>query len=238
RVGNNVITENTPPQSAPASQQSFPSNTLAHQYMQSHSQQPYGAPQHQQPFAPTQQPHIMTAGMHEQHFQTPSMQSLPQHQQMPPVSSTMNSLPLQYAHGIPMVNAQGQLELMVPSPFIPQRNHAPTPPQQPTHHTPPPPKADHFESMVGMFSTATPTPALQVTAQVPKQPSQRATELFVHEYSPPADMKRAATPRKPVETTPKNYSFANHGPEDFFRKGKKSRGAAAAASVNSPASSS
>ncbi|KAK0928939.1 hypothetical protein LTR29_017220 [Friedmanniomyces endolithicus] len=240
RVGNNVITENTPPQSAPASQQSFPSNTLAHQYMQSHLQQPHGALQQSQPFAQPQQHHVMTTAMYEQHFQTPSMQNLPQHQHMPPVSSDMNNLPLQYAHGVPMVNAQGQLELMVPPPFLPQRTHAPTPPQQPTHHTPPPPKADHFESMVGMFSTATPSPALQVTAQVPKQPSQRATELLVHEYSPPADMKRAATPRRPVETTPKNYSFANHGPEDFFRKGKLSRGAAAAAAaiVNSPASSS
>ncbi|TKA81463.1 hypothetical protein B0A55_02924 [Friedmanniomyces simplex] len=198
------------------------------------------------------QSHIMTAGVPEQHFQTPSMTMLPQHQHMAPASGALGSLPLQYAHGVPMVNSQGQLELMVP-PFMQQQHqqqqqqqqqqqhtHAPTPPQQQTHQTPPPPKADPFESMVGMFSTAAPTPALQVTAQVPKQPPRPSTEFFVHEYSPPAEMKRAATPRKPAEiTAPKSYSFANQVPEDFLKKGKKSRGGAVAGgtTANSPASS-
>ena len=159
---------------------------------------------------------------------------------MLPVSGAAGGLPMQYSQGIPMVNAQGELELMIPPQFMqqPQVRHI-TPPAHSVQQVPTPPKSDQFESMVGMFSTAAPPPApLQVTAQLPKQ-AQQPTELFVHEYSPPAEMKRAATPRKPVDTGPKNYSFANHGPEDFA-KGKKSRAGAAAGTngSSSPASSS
>jgi hypothetical protein len=66
---------------------------------------------------------------------------------------------------------------------------------------------------------------------VPAQP-----ELFVHEYQPPADVKRAATPRKvpSADAGPKNYTFANQTPE-HFEKGKK---ASASATNHSPDSNS
>ncbi|TIA29987.1 hypothetical protein D6C78_09876 [Aureobasidium pullulans] len=43
----------------------------------------------------------------------------------------------------------------------------------------------------------------------------KQTDFFVHEYSPPRDVKLSSTPRKVVETGPKNYTFANHGPEYY-----------------------
>ncbi|KAK5733230.1 hypothetical protein LTR17_009836 [Elasticomyces elasticus] len=237
RVGNNVITENTPPQSAPASQQCFPSNALAHQYMQSQSQpQQYVPIQHLQQYVQPQ-PLYMNVSAPEQHFQPPSMTMLHQQQHSAPLTSPPNNLPPQYAHGIPMVNGQGELELVVPPQFMQQPvAQASTPPQQHTQQMPTPPKNDQFESMVGVFSTAPPPPVVQVTAQVPKQPPPQPQEFFVHEYTPPAEIKRAATPRRAVETVPKSYAFANHGPDDF-KRGKKGRTAATTAS-NSPNSSS
>ncbi|KAK4902407.1 hypothetical protein LTR49_027071 [Elasticomyces elasticus] len=235
RVGNNVITEKPAPQSTLASQQCFPSNPSAHQFMQSQSQTQQHVPVQQlQQYAEPQRIY-MNAGVSEQHLQPPTMAMSPQ--RPAPMSGPPNMLPPQFAHGLPMVNDPGLLELVTPPQFMQQPvAQPPTLPQQHTQQVPARPKLGQFESMVGVFPTAPPPPVVQITAQVPKLPAQQPPEFFVHEYSPPAEMKSAATPRLPVKTVPKNYSFANHGPEDFNR-GKKSRTAATTAS-NSPNSSS
>jgi len=144
---------------------------------------------------------------------------------------------MQYAQGVPMVNAQGQLELMIPPQYTqqapPQHAPLPLPPQhhQQQMHTPPQGGGQFYT-----FSTAPPPQALQVTAQLPKPP-QPQTEFFVHEYSPPAEIKRAATPRRAVDSGPKNYSFANSTPEHFEEKRAKAEKKAALTASNSPASS-
>ena len=92
----------------------------------------------------------------------------------------------------------------------------------------------------------------------PPQP-QPQPEFFVHEYTPPADLKRAATPRSKLPAVefvgaggaahglglggsatggPKSYTFAHSGPEHFEGKKEKDReGGAKKAAVPSPASS-
>lgn len=57
-----------------------------------------------------------------------------------------------------------------------------------------------------------------------------AADFFVHEYSPPQDVKQTATPRKALDNGPKNYTFSNHGPE-FFEKNIKKESSSPASSV-------
>ena len=80
------------------------------------------------------------------------------------------------------------------------------------------------------------SPGMQITAQAPKQSSAASTEFFVHEYTPPQELKRAATPRKTPDNGPKSYTFTNSGPTDF-EKGKKGEAKSSTASLSSPASS-
>ena len=75
------------------------------------------------------------------------------------------------------------------------------------------------------FVSTTPSdgsPDLHASATLPKAASALApaTELFVHEYSPPEELKRVVTPRKQHDSGPRNYTCANHGPE-HFEKAKK-----------------
>jgi len=240
RVNNHIITENTPPQSAPASQQCFPTNTfnasqssMQHQ-IQAQSQAPMST------FNPPPRQQMMGVIVPEPQFHVPNVTYAPAQQYVAPTTSTPADLPMQFANGVPIVDAQGQLRMAFP----PQMQHfmqqqplpQALPPQMPPPaHTQTPPQS-HFQ----MFTTAGASPSMHVTAHLPKQqqqqPQQPAAELFVHEYTPPQDIKRAATPRKAVDTGPKNYTFANQGPE-HFGKGKKDAKLAATSS-HSPASTS
>lgn len=234
RVAHNAIAENTPPQSAPASQQCFTTNAYAapqpmkqpqlSQQAQLHSQQM------QSPYAPPQQEQFMNVIVPDRHFQAPNTTYAPSQQFMMPTTSAPAAAPMQFPHGFPMVNEQGVLQMMFPAQMQfaqpPAHSQPPPPPPQATH-TPP---QGHY----GMFSTAVAAPNIQVTATPSPQP---AAEFFVHEYSPPQSLKRTATPRKGnVDTGPKNYTFANQTPQ-HFEKGKKSPKASATAS-NSPSSNS
>ena len=226
RMASNVITENTPPQSAPATQQSFPSQAF-----------------HMAPMlaiAPPQQQHFANVVVPEQHFQAaPVMnQMLQQNVQhgMPMPEPQVDLSDLAYTQLVPIINAAGEIEMVVPPQFVQQlhtRNQLPLHQPVPQMHMPE--KCNSFENMLGMFSTAPPPPPPQIAAPVPKPSPQPPSAFFVHEYTPPADLKREATPRKAVDTGPKNYSFTNQGPLDFER-GKKSRASGTAS--NSPASSS
>ncbi|KAK5123156.1 hypothetical protein LTR85_003354 [Meristemomyces frigidus] len=245
RVAHNVITENTPPQSAPASQQCFQTNTFPVPQPQVQPPAPqvqaHMHPQQMQSFAPPpppQQQQFMNVIVPDQHFQVPNTNFAPSQEFVIPTASAPAGVPMQFPHGFPMVNEQGVLQMMYP-PQMQYVQHAPPqsqpqpapPPQQ--MHTPP-------QGQYGMFSTSALTPGIQVTATLPRQPSpQPPAEFFVHEYSPPQSLKRTATPRKDVvDSGPKNYTFANQTPQ-HFEKGKKSADAKASATAsNSPASNS
>ena len=240
RVGNNVITENTPPQSAPASQQCFPTNTFTTQpqpqYQPVASQPPAQAPQQQpQPFVPPPQHQFMNVIVPEQQFQNSSTSFEPNQQFTAPAMNSSAGMVTQYPHGVPIVNEAGELQMLFAHqiPFMQQHAQPPPPRHMPAQQQVSNPQGGFY----GMFSAAMPQPPMQVTASVPKQPATApAAELFVHEYSPPHDLKRSATPRKTMaDSGPKNYTFTNQTPE-HFEKHKKAAEAKATAN-SSPASS-
>jgi hypothetical protein len=210
RVGSNVITENTPPQSAPASQQTFPN----HAFMAPpplHSQpQPYTPPQAQ----PAQVQQFVSAASPDSSFQA-HMGSLPPPQQyiLPSVAAPPQDT-MQFDGGVPMVDAQGQLTMAYPAAPVQQMQFVQHVPPQSQHQSPPqhintPPHGGQYSFVT---SDSGHPPGMHVTSGLPKTPSQPA-EFFVHEYNPPSDLKNAAAPRRPpIDTAPKNYTFTNHGP--------------------------
>lgn len=228
---NNVIMENTPPQSAPASQLCFPSSSY------SQPQQPHHHQSHSQPYA---HPPMASAASQSQQNLASAGPSQPSNlqtvtfaptQHAPVTSGPPPGVPLQFANGIPMVDDEGNITMAFPAPmqFLPEPQAQPrmqqmqTPPQQPYPY----------------MDSASASPNVQVTAQLPKQSQQPAQEFFVHEYSPPEELKRSATPRRIVDNGPKNYTFANSGPEHWEKQAKKAEAKAAYATAsNSPAGSS
>ncbi|KAM0723230.1 hypothetical protein Q7P37_001430 [Cladosporium fusiforme] len=230
RVGKHIITENTPPQSAPATQQSFASNSFMPPPPHNHSAQQQSAamppPQTSQQTLQDMFPSFATATLGpEPQFSIGDM-SMSQHPQFTltasePMGNPQMHFPL---GGMPMVDQSGN--------FMPQPHYqlVPHPPPMPPASAPPlnqtPPM--HYPFPV----TTTPSPGLHMNAHVSK-PAAPQPELFVHEYRPPADVKRAVTPRKVAADGPKNYTFANQTPE-HFEKGRK----ATAATSHSPASNS
>lgn len=221
RIGNNVITENTPPQSAPASQQTFPHHTfMAPQFHQQNITQPqqlsqipaYTPPQGQS-FNDTQPP------MSSAPFVAP------QHSEVAP-SEMSTMIPLRFPNGVPLVDDLGTLGMGFPPQLQRQQqlhfvNHGPPPSQ---YQSPPrnmaiPPEGGQY-SFVTSDGTS---PSMRVTSQAQKQPAQ-TSELFVHEYTPPQDVRGVPNSKKPpVDNAPKTFTFANHGPEHFLeKKAKKS----------------
>lgn len=238
RVGNNVITQNTPPQSAPASQLCFPSNTYAQiQQQQQQSQhqhsisQPYAHPA--MAMAATQSQPSLSSAAPSQPSALQTVTFAPT-QHAPVTSGPPPGVPLQFANGIPMVDDEGNITIAFPAPmqFLPEQQ------QQPMSHFQqmPTPPQQHYPYM----TSATASPNAQITAHLPKQSQQPAQEFFVHEYSPPEELKRSATPRKAIDNAPKNYTFANSGPEHWEKQAKKAeaKAAAAATASSSPAGSS
>lgn len=231
RVGKNIITENTPPQSAPATQQSFnsgsfipPNHAIQHQPVaMSQAQLSQQAMQH---MFTTQPPHMMAP---EPQFPMGDL-NMPQQPQFTLTNSDPMAAPQMHfpLGGVPMVDANGNLQMSMPQPHYQLVSHVPPMPSvsaPPPSNTPP----MHYP----FPSNTSPSSGVQISAHAPKVAAQ--PELFVHEYQPPADVKRAATPRKvAVESGPKNYTFANQTPE-HFEKGKKSM---SNASDHSPASNS
>lgn len=232
RVGKNIITENTPPQSAPATQQSFNNGSFMPQHSHAIQHQPVAISQAQisqqamQHMFTAQPPHMMAP---EPQFPMGDM-NMSQHPQFTLTNSDPMAAPQMHfpMGGLPMVDANGNFQMSMPQPHYQLVSHAPlmpSVPAPPLSHTPP----VHYP----FPSTTSPSSSLQISPHAPKVAAH--PELFVHEYQPPADVKRAATPRKAaMESGPKNYTFANQTPE-HFEKGKKS---SSNASDHSPESSS
>jgi hypothetical protein len=216
RVGSGIILENTPPQSAPAGQSCFPSNIFT-SVPQPVQQQPQPAP------VPVQQP--MQAPIIAQ----PQPQVVEQQYQVPPVTFAPNQhsnvttgpppgVPLQFANGIPTVTAGGTVKMSFP----PQAQLM----QQQSQRMNTPPQSQ--------YAFVSGSPNMQGAAHTFHQ---SPSELQVHQYNPPDAMKRSSTPRKPVESGPKNYTFANHGPLDYEKKEAKRAEARDSANSCSPVSS-
>ncbi|GIZ40202.1 hypothetical protein CKM354_000355400 [Cercospora kikuchii] len=218
RIGNTVITENTPPQSAPAVQTSFPATAFMPpppQPLPSSGQfqqvpQGYSQAHHQQ---------FMNVSMPEQPMHMPASHYAPAQHFMVPASEAPQ-LPMSFTNGVPIVNPQGQLTMAYP----PQMQHM----QYVSPSAGQPPQSAQQYSFV---ANACPPPGMHVTSQLPKQ-NQPPAEFFVHEYSPPSEVKGAATPRKAtIDNGPKNYTFVLVESD----KAKKGDGKAGTAS-SSPAS--
>jgi hypothetical protein len=235
RVGKNIITENTPPQSAPATQLSFnsaslhpppPQPTQQVQHQSVATSQAQLSQQAMQNMFATQPPHMMAP---EPQFPMVDM-SVPQQPQFTlnasePMSMPHMSFPL---GGVPMVDANGNIQMAMPQPQYQLVSHAPSVPSVSA-----PPINQEQQMHYPFPMTHATSSGIQISAHAPRVPAQ--PELFVHEYQPPADVKRAATPRKvATDSGPKNYTFANQTPE-HFEKGKK---ATASASNHSPSSGS
>lgn len=223
RVANSIITENTPPQSAPAGQSCFPSNifTSAPQHVPQQQPPPPPPPQHhappvQHPMQPRvmQQPHPpQIVEQQPQQYHVPTVTFAPS-QQSNVTTGPPPGVPLQFANGIPTVTAEGTVKMSFPPQaqlMHQQSQRMQTPPQ--THYS--------------FVTNGSPN----------SQGLQTPSELQVHQYTPPDAVKRSSTPRKAVETGPKNYTFANHGPLDYEKKEAK-REARDSANPCSPASSS
>lgn len=242
RVYGNAIMENTPPQSAPASQTCFPSNVYGVTYpppqQTQHLPVPSQAPAQQQVHAVAMShPHAQQFGnpvAPDQHFQPCNVIFTPNQGVNIPTTGPPPGTPFQFSNGVPMTNADGNIELVFPPQlhFVHQhQSQGQTPPQH--MHTPP-------QVSYPFGTSAGGSPGEQTAAQ----PQKMAPDFFVHEYTPPEAVKRAATPRKgPVDTAPKNYAFAHTGPEHFEekkgdeKKAKRVDSKDAGASSSSPASS-
>ncbi|GAM87738.1 hypothetical protein ANO11243_057650 [Dothideomycetidae sp. 11243] len=196
RLANGMIAENTPPQSAPASQQCFPTNIYSQptQMATSYSQGPMMASQAQS-YAPMMQ----------------GMQNM-----------VMPSQPLQAGQYLEMLQAQQQMNGM--SQLLPgsqplQMNFANMRygiNSQPVY-------ANNLAFSYGVPANGNGMGLPQQhnnTIHHGQSKSVPGADFFVHEYSPPQDVKGTSSPRKSQESGPKNYTFANHGPE-HFEKTKK-----------------
>lgn len=190
RLGSIAITENTPPQSAPATQQNFSHPS----YSTAANLQP---PMTSVPMLQSQSHHGFVPMMTNEYPQMSNMvyphQQQAMHNMEMPMSYIMTNTG-EVISGYPLV-----------SPFA----------QQQPHHQSTPPHPQH-----PFVPSSNSSPSVMVSSQVPKH-SNPTTDFFVHEYTPPQDVKQTATPRKTMETGPKNYTFSNHGPEYFERHGKK-----------------
>lgn len=223
RIGSTVITENTPPQSAPAVQTTFPAHAFMPpppQPMQSQSQAPsVQFQQSQQAFSTAPGQHFVNMPVPEQQFQMSAPQYAPAAQF---VVASDSAPQLSIPFGIPAVNSQGLLTTA----YMQQLQFVS---QSPGH----PPQASQQYSFVPNAGTSS---GMHVTSQPPKQNSQ---PIIFHEYSPPSDVKRAATPRKAAsEGGPKNFSFTNHTSEDFGKSKAKKAEAKSGTGSSSPGSSS
>lgn len=245
RGAHGVVTENTPPQSAPATQQCFPANAFSAPSQKVQQQPPSSQPPpsqqamqhmfsvHPDPPAPAPEPHYQMMNV-----------SAPSNPQFTITTSGPMEIPMQFPPGgVPIVDENGNLQMAIPQQQYQFLHH-------PMSHPPPQASAAPQGHVLmqappmlqyPFVSNTSPSPGMQVTAQMPKPPPQQPqAEFFVHEYQPPEDVKRAATPRKgpAMDNAPKNYTFANQTPEHFQKNKKGEKATTESVNSNSPASSS
>ncbi|KAF2222893.1 hypothetical protein BDZ85DRAFT_118817 [Elsinoe ampelina] len=199
RLGSDMMSASTPPQSAPATQQCFPSNmySQAPQMQTTMSQGPMmtSQPQTFVPVMPNEYPTMHNVVMPSAQMQPGQyLQMMQAQQQMGDLSHMLpGSQPMgmgfgnmSFGHGL---SAQQITPPNMQFPFVPSNTNVLLSQSHQVHHG--------------------------ASKSVP------AADFFVHEYSPPQDVKRVVTPRKSTETGPKNYTFANHGPEHFEKTKQK-----------------
>jgi len=192
--GNGMMSETTPPQSAPANQQCF-SNGMSLQQAQLQAYQ---------------------NGMMQQAQQQSYMPVMAQeYPQMPNV--VMPSMQLPNGQYIDMAAHYAAMGMVPPSQSV-QYNNTGMPFAQgmssqsltPPHH---------------QYPMVPSSPGILLSSQSQMQSkTMPQADFFVHEYNPPRNLKRECSPRRPVEAAPKNYTFANHGPEHFEKGSKGSKG--------------
>lgn len=195
RLGSIAVAESTPPQSAPATQQTF-SNPV---YQSSAAQMQN--PMSSVPMLQSNSHHGFVPIMTNEY--QPMSNAMFANQQQPAPNQYME-MPMSYI----MTNT-GEVHMgyALGASFGQQQVHQATPP-------------NHQHPFVPS-SNSSPD----------RKQSNPPADFFVHEYTPPQDVKQVVTPRKPTESGPKNYTFSNHGPEYFERNVKKN------AEHSSPASS-
>jgi hypothetical protein len=215
RVGNNVIMENTPPQSAPASQSCFPSNVFG----ALPPQQAQNA--HMVSMVNCQQQQYLNLAIPDQQYQVHNVTFAPNQHANVVSSGPPPGMPLTFATGVPVVRDDGNIQMSFPQQMQIMQPHQQTnsPPQMPYAFV------NSNGGSPGTLSTSHP---LKLATQPPN-------DFVVHEYTPPDSIKRSVTPRKAVDSGPKNYTFANAGPVDYEEK--KAKRADAKESSSSPASS-
>lgn len=204
RVSAGSLARDTPPQSAPAQQQSFPRSSYAPQ-TQTMAEEPLQPQLHQQPQLQPQ--HQSLQQQHHQLHHHQSMEST--HSQMmaqqPP--QRRPSLPeggmmpydmgMQYA--VPMVNADGDLQMAHPMQFAQDSSM-------------------NFgkQQQAGMgFSDSN---SMMASSHMQQHMNMHQPEFYVHQYSPPDGSSGPggqANSRRQNEMQPKNYIFANQTPGDF-----------------------
>nr|POE47636.1 hypothetical protein CFP56_00967 [Quercus suber] len=197
-IANNFHIENTPPQSAPASQPCFSMS-----YPTSNTVQPQAVLQQQAiSYAPVQPQPIINSIAPEQQLNMTSAAYLPVQPFNVPVPTVPEDITMRYPYGVPIINASGQMQMGFP------------------------PQLQLLQQLqASQMTAASQVPLTQFNAPG-SSPEARTTrrpapEFEVHEYTPSDILKRGAGPHKAIDTGPKNYTFANQGPE-HFDKGKKS----------------
>ncbi|KAM3419044.1 hypothetical protein BST61_g4999 [Cercospora zeina] len=237
RIGNTVITENTPPQSAPAVQTSFPATAFMPPPPQPVNPQsvpssaPFQQPQQSYPPPPPPPPpphqQFMNMSMPEQSMPMSASHYAPAQHFIVPASEAPPQLPMSFANGVPIVNPQGQLTMAYPPQMQQMQQMQPMQYMSRAPGPPPPPSAQQYS----FVTNACPPPGMHVTSHPPKQ-NQPPAEFFVHEYSPPSEVKGTAVPRQAtMDHGPKNYTFVLVASD----KAKKGDGKAGTTS-SSPAS--
>jgi hypothetical protein len=190
-----VPSDNTPPQSAPPTQQCFPSGAFSPPHMSTMPMvQSQANPQGFLGMLPNEYPQ-----MHNVMYPAQQQQNQYIDNQMSYIMTSTGEV----ISGYPVMPAftQGHMQQA-------------TPPHQ---HQP-------------FLPSSSLSPGVLGSSQVPKHINAGA-DLFIHEYSPPRDVKQSNTPRKAVESGPKNYTFSNHGPE-YFEKHAKQKGSSSPASYS------
>ncbi|GME51376.1 homeobox domain-containing protein [Neofusicoccum parvum] len=194
RVSNGSLVRDTPPQSAPAQQQSFPRSAfMPHQ--QSMAEEPQQQPPQLQP--PQQQHHQLHhhQSMENTHSQMMTQQQPQRRPSLPEGGMiTYDMAAMQYA--VPMVNADGDLQLAHPMQFAQDPSMGFGKQPQPGMGYSPEMANGHMHQHMNMH-----------------QP-----DFYVHQYSPPDGSSGPggqANSRRQNEMQPKSYIFANQTPGDF-----------------------
>jgi hypothetical protein len=168
-----------------------------------------------------QQQQYLNLAIPEQQYQVHNVTFAPNQHANVVSSGPPPGMPLTFATGVPVVRDDGNIQMSFPQQMQIMQPHQQTnsPPQMPYAFV---------NSNGGSPSTLSTSHPLKLATQPPN-------DFVVHEYTPPDSIKRSVTPRKAVDSGPKNYTFANAGPVDYEEK--KAKRADAKESSSSPASS-